>query len=251
MKKMFPILLALLLLAGCRIDAELRPDTIVDIPLKPVETVTEATQPTTEPPTEVPTDPPTEPPTEKQTEKSKKKVKKSSTKKTSAKKKASTKKKNSTKATEAPTPTLPPTEPPTEAPTRPSVSSYTPTKLDKAIAEAINDRRKEAGLPELSTSKKLSAAAAQRACELPLSWSHSRPDGSDFATVLAEFGLDSSACTENLYYTTGSAKSGEILSKWMDSDSHRENILSEDMDTIGIATCTADGVTYIAALFIG
>ena len=53
MKKIIPILLALLLLAGCKIDAEIWPDTIVDIPVDPTEAVTEETTaaPTTEPET--------------------------------------------------------------------------------------------------------------------------------------------------------------------------------------------------------
>ena len=41
MKKIVPVLLALFLLAGCKIDAEIRPDTIVDIPIDPTEEVTE------------------------------------------------------------------------------------------------------------------------------------------------------------------------------------------------------------------
>ena len=58
MKKIIPILLVLLLLAGCKIQTDIRPDTIVDIPLEPTEAVTEApTEEVTEEPTEAPTVP--------------------------------------------------------------------------------------------------------------------------------------------------------------------------------------------------
>ena len=53
MKKIIPILLILLLLAGCKIETDIRPDTIVDIPLEPTEAVTEApTEETVTEPTE-------------------------------------------------------------------------------------------------------------------------------------------------------------------------------------------------------
>ena len=274
MKKIILILL-ILMLAGCKAAPEIRPDTIVDIPLEPTQTetvveetteATEATEPT-EAPTEA-TEPATQEPTEAPTQKP---STSSSNKNISTKKPSSTssssRKDTSTKATQPPKPTqpttepatepttepptVPTTEPPTEAPTRPSVSSYSPTALDYAVADAINARRAEAGLPALTVSSSLSTAAAQRACELPINWSHTRPDGSWFTTVLDEFGCGSAGAAENLYYTAGSGDAETIVAKWMSSDAHRENILSEAAASIGVATCRADGVTYVAALFIG
>ena len=165
MKKIIPILLILLLLAGCKIETDIRPDTIVDIPLEPTEDVTEppteevteATEPPTEAPTEAPTEPPTEKATEKPTEKTQSSSKGSSGN-TSSKKPSSgssSKKDKTTKATESTKPTEPPTEAPTKAPEKPS-GTYSPTKLDKAITAAINEQRAEAGLPALSASTKVS-----------------------------------------------------------------------------------------------
>ena len=278
MKKLIPVILALLLLAGCKIDTEIRADTIVDIPLDPTEATTEqiteaaqpSTEPTTEETTEDPTETPTDPPTEKATEKPKSSSNKSSSKKSSSKNSSNKKKDQNTKATdptkstkptepptEAPTevpteaPTEVPTEAPTEAPTAAVVSAYSPTKLDKAIVTAINARRTDAGLPKLSSSKKLGNAAARRAGELPASWSHTRPDGSDFSTILAEFNIRAADCSENLYYTMDSISANDLVDKWMDSKQHRAIILSENFQTIGVANHTSDGVTYIAVLFIG
>ena len=270
MRKLLPILFLVLVLTGCKIEAELRPDTIVDIPLDPTDTVTESvTEDATEPEetTEPATDPPTQPPTQKATEKPRDDSKKSSGKKSSGKK-TSTKDKDKptesptkatkpteppTKATQPPTdpPTEPPTQPPTEPPTQPADLPYSPTQLDKAIMEAINARRTEAGLPELDTFQKLGTAAALRAEELTQTWSHTRPDGSDFSTVLVEIGIDGDISAENLFYTTGPADAEALVAKWMGSEQHRENILAADMKSMGVATAEADGVTYIAALFIG
>ena len=259
MKKIIPILLALLLLAGCKIETDIRPDTIVDIPVDPTEEVTEV--PTeevteaTEPPTEPLTEASTEPPTEKTTEKPKSSSKDSSGK-TSSKKPSSgsSSNKNKTeKATEATEPTEPPTEPPTEVPTKapekPS-GSYSPSKLDKAIITAINEARAEADLPELSTSKKLSNAAAQRAYEISICWSHSRPDGSGFSTVLEEFGVSGSDAAECLCFIPDPASANDVVSMWLDSGKDRTNLLSEEVDTIAVASYSEDGILYIAALLI-
>lgn len=269
MRKLLPILLALLLLAGCKVDADIRPDTIVDIPLEPTQPVTEAHTEATEPATEEPTEPPTEEPTEIPTEaptrapakksssgSSSRKSTGSSSKKnsgSSSKKNNTSKKETTPKATEAPTqaPTEAPTEPPTEAPTDPVVTSYAPDALDKAVIAAINAQRTAAGLPELATGGKLSTAAGQRASDLSVTWNRTRPDGSDFSTVLVEFGCGFSTAAQNLYYTTGSADADALVAQWMNADEQRAHILSASFTAIGVANYSADGVTYVAALFIG
>ena len=251
MKKIIPILLVLLLLAGCKIETDIRPDTIVDIPLEPTEAVTEA--PTeevteaTEPPTEAPTEASTEPPTEKATEKPKSSSKGSSGKTSSKKPSAnsSSNKDKPTKATEA----TKPTEAPTKAPSKPS-GSYSTTKLDKAIITAINEERADAGLPALTTSKKLSNAAAQRAYEISISWSHSRPNGSSFSTALKEFGVSGANPAECLCFIPESPSAKDVVSMWMDSGKDRASLLSEEVDTIAVASYSEDGILYIAALLI-
>ena len=255
MKKIVPILLALLLLAGCKIDTAIRTDTIVDIPLDPTDAPTEAvteevteapTEPPTEASTEAPTEAPTEPATEKPTEKPKSSSKGSSGK-GSSKKPSSGNSSSKDKTAEKPQATEPPTQAPTEAP---SVSSYSPTKLDKAVIAAINTRRAEEGLPELSSSKKLATAAAQRACELSISWGHTRPDGSGYSTVLKEFGVSGSAEAELVCFVIGSESADTVVEKWENSKEQRRGMLSADADTIGVGSYTTDGMTYIVALLI-
>ena len=250
MKKILPILLILLLLAGCRIETDIRPDTVVEIPLEPTEEATEpAAEEVTEAPTESPTEAATEAPTEKAAAKPTDKPK-SSSKGTSSGKKPSSKKEPAIKATEASKATELPTEAPTEAPTKAPekpTGSYSPGRLDKAIIAAVNVARTEAGLPELTTSKKLTNAAAQRAFELSTHWSHTRPDGSDFSTVLKEFGVSGSDPAECLYFDAGSFSAEDVIELWITTSN---TMFSEQPDTIGVASYTEDGVTYICALFI-
>lgn len=255
MRRIWMILLLALVLTGCRSIADIKPDTIVDIPLHPTvpptressEPVTEATElPTeTEPATEPtePTQPTTQPP------------------KTNTGSKPSGSKKPSQSSTgKKPTATQPPTEPPTSAPTEPPTevptvppaydpSGYVPCSLDRAVAEGINARRLAEGLDEFRFDERLCAIASVRARELAQTWHSSRPDGGEGITVLAEYGYGYSVAAENLYYGPGDADA--IVDKWMNAKYHRAHILAENMTAIGAGSYTYDGITFVAVLFVG
>ena len=258
--KKFAVFLLILLLTGCRSELEILPDTIVDIPLDPTESATAEAAEKTQIITAAATDAPTEPTTEEATKKPAKNSGSSGSKNNASSQGSSgSKNTSSAKPTEKPTakPTVPATDPPTsqpateaesEAPTRPSVSSYNPTSLDRSAADAINARRSEAELSALSLDGRLCTAAAQRARELSVSWSHTRPDGSHYSTVLAEFSCGYSQARENLYYTAGSANAKTIVEKWISSDDHREILLSPNAAAMGIASFQCDGITYCVVL---
>lgn len=231
MRKIWIIIALTLILTGCKSAFDIKPDTIVDIPLHPTEeATTEQTEPDTVPEeTEsLPTE--TEPPTEE-----------------------STKPPSSGKTPDAQPPTDPPTEPPTDPPTQPAVydpSGYVPGSLDRAVADTINTRRQEAGLDTLRFDKRLCAIASVRAREVSTLWSQSRPDGSPGISVLREYGYSYARAGENLYYGAGSAAT--IVDKWMSAEARRANILMEAATAIGVGSYTSpDGLTYVSVLIAG
>ena len=70
-----------------------------------------------------------------------------------------------------------------------------------------------------------------------------RPDGRPFDTALEEAGFSVSAAGENIAYDyKGTAES--VVSLWMNSQYHRENILSKEFNYIGVGVCK-DGWTDI------
>lgn len=277
MRKILLILCLALTLTGCKTVAEIKPDTIVDIPLHPTESNTQPTERPTEPevpgdtrPTEIPAQ--TQPPTEAATEKpaagssgGKPAGSKPTGNTGSSEKPPATQppvQKPTEPVTQPPTepPTQPVTEPPTEAPTEPPTelpappvydpAGYVPGSLDRAVADAVNDLRREAGLAELAFDDRLSAIASVRARELSLEWSHIRPDGSDGLTVLAQFGYSHSWAAENLF--NGAAGGEKIAARWMSADSTAANILSGSAAVIGVGSFTThDGLTCVAAIFAG
>ena len=138
------------------------------------------------------------------------------------------------------------TEPePTEADLY-DISGYSLGSLEKSMATAINAYRAEEGLGELSLSSRLSAIASCRGYEVSRVWSHTRPDGRDYRTVLSDYGYGGSA-QELLVYVSGSGDAQSIVDKWMASDSHRELLLGA-VSTVGIGIYRANGYTYIACL---
>ena len=215
------VLLALVL-TGCRVQTDWKPDIIVDIPLNPTEPSdqpTETAPPETEAPTEMPTEAPTEMPTT-----------------------------DGSHGECSPPRTEPVTEPPEPAMTY-DPSGYRAGSLDRAVAEAVNAERQTAGLDALPLDARLSAIASVRARELAVSWSHTRPDGSGWQTVLGQYGYGYARAAENLWFGTGGGTA--IVEKWMGSEAHRETILS-DHTAIGVGSYTSpDGVTYVAAIFAG
>lgn len=259
MKKILVILLSVLMLAGCKTIADIRPDTIVDIPMHPTEAETQpATEAQTVPATEEQTQPVTEPETEPTVPATKPASQSSSSSggrkpSSGSSGKGNSGSKNPTKPKATEPPTQPPTEPPTEAPTAPPAydpSGYAPGSRDRGVADAVNARRQEAGLPPLTLNSRLCAIASVRAWEASRIWSQSRPDGSAGISVLDEYGYGYSNAAQNLYFGGGSAE--YIVGQWMNTGERKANILMESASAIGVGTYQDDdGVVYVAALFVG
>jgi uncharacterized protein YkwD len=117
------------------------------------------------------------------------------------------------------------------------------------MKDAINGYRTAAGLGELSLSSRLCAIASCRGYEISQVWSHTRPDGRGYQTVLSDYGYGGSA-RELLVYVSGSGDGQAIIDKWMASDSHKELLLG-GYSTVGIGVYRAGGYTYVACLLAG
>lgn len=111
-----------------------------------------------------------------------------------------------------------------------------------SVFEQVNQMRAEIGLPELCWSDELAAAADIRAKEIQKSFSHTRPDGSEWWTVDSEVTYG-----ENL--AKGYQSADSVMAAWMDSSEHKDNILYSGFRTIGIAVYESNGKWYWAQEF--
>lgn len=130
------------------------------------------------------------------------------------------------------------------------ISDYVAGGLEYGVVDQINACRTEEGLEPLSMSGTLCGIASVRAYEVCLSWSHTRPNGSEWQSVLSDYGYGYGAAEEDLVHTAG-FDAASIVSKWMDSDSSRADILSADFTTIGVGVYSVDGTVFLAAIFVG
>lgn len=141
------------------------------------------------------------------------------------------------------------TESPETEPLLYDISGYSVGALEYGILDRINEYRAEAELEELELDEWLCAIGSCRSYESSLVWSHTRPDGRGYATVLSDYGYSTGGVKELLVYVYGSEDGADMVDKWMSSDSHRELLLGS-FSTLGVGVCRANGFTYVACLLI-
>ena len=112
----------------------------------------------------------------------------------------------------------------------------------KAAFAKVNEIRVANGLNPLSWNYQVENAAKVRANEIVGSFSHTRPDGRPWYTA-----DDKVLYRENLAQYYDSAE--EVVAAWMNSPSHRANILKGDFKSGAIFTVEVDGEVYWAEEF--
>lgn len=118
----------------------------------------------------------------------------------------------------------------------------------RRIAELVNEERAKAGLSPLTLQKNISAAAQVRAVETETSFSHTRPNGTNFSTALKEAGVSYRGSGENIAW--GQKTPEQVMQGWMNSPGHRANILNAKYTSIGVGYYqNTRGVNYWTQLF--
>lgn len=116
------------------------------------------------------------------------------------------------------------------------------------VVKLVNEERAKAGLNAVALDKELEAAALIRAKETEISFSHTRPDGRSFVSVLKDQGISYRGAGENIAW--GQSSPEEVMRGWMNSDGHRANILNPSFTKIGVGYYrNANGRNYWTQLF--
>lgn len=145
------------------------------------------------------------------------------------------------------------TQKPSANPTTPSTNNNTTqnnsglSNYANEVLKLVNQERAKAGLSALTTNSSLTAAANKRAQETKQSFSHTRPNGTSFSTVLKEYGISYRTSGENIAY--GQRTPQEVVNGWMNSPGHRANILNANFNKIGIGVYESNGTIYWSQLF--
>lgn len=105
-------------------------------------------------------------------------------------------------------------------------------RFKEQVVNLVNAERTQRGLEPLRVSASLGDIASIRAEELVTSFSHTRPNGTSCFTLYDEKGYDYSSAGENI--ALGQTTPESVMKGWMDSQGHRENILSPNFTEIGV-----------------
>lgn len=123
--------------------------------------------------------------------------------------------------------------------------SQSPSILDTDINTAdliilTNEIRNIKGLNPLTENIKLQIAATSKAKHLIQHdyFSHNSPNGKQFSEWIIESGYNFQIVGENL--AIGFESNKDVMKAWMDSPSHKENILNEKYNEIGLIVMQGD-----------
>lgn len=116
------------------------------------------------------------------------------------------------------------------------------------ILKLVNEERAKAGLHALELDTEISAAAQTRAKEIQTSFSHTRPDGRKFSSVLTDNGIRFTGAGENIAW--GQTSPEKVMEAWMNSEGHRANILNAKFTKLGVGHLqNVSGRNYWVQLF--
>lgn len=158
----------------------------------------------------------------------------------------------------APTPAPAPVEPkpePTPLPAQPTeqpqatepvavvelVSTTPAATWELEILRLTNIERQKAGLKTLTYISSLDEGAKTRSIEIITHFSHTRPDGTRFFTV---FGPDFLYRNIGENLASGFRSPEQVVTAWMNSESHRANILNEKFEQLSVAITKGDDGKY-------
>ena len=115
------------------------------------------------------------------------------------------------------------------------------------VLQKLNHLRRQMSLPELILDEQLMSAAMQRAAEISIYFSHTRPSGETCFTALPS-GYTSAA--ENI--AIGQTDAARVMEGWVNSTGHFANMISSTKTAVGIGCFyQSDGTKSWVQLFTG
>jgi uncharacterized protein YkwD len=123
---------------------------------------------------------------------------------------------------------------------RPGVLGYAASISKDEIVNLTNAKRVETGLSPLIFNETLSSAAFSKARDMIDRdyWAHTGPDGTTPWSFFSRFGYKYRYAGENLARDFSSA--GAVVDAWMNSPTHRDNILNPKYKEIGVGITEGD-----------
>lgn len=132
---------------------------------------------------------------------------------------------------------------------RPGNGSYAKAQ---EILNLVNEERSSRGLSALTLDSSLNEVAQLKAEDMAENryFSHNSPTYGSAFDMLKEYGIRYNTAGENI--AKGQKSSQAVMTGWMNSQGHRENILKKEYSKLGVGYATdKNGNTYWVQIFIG
>ncbi len=124
-----------------------------------------------------------------------------------------------------------------------------PTGIAAELLAKVNQARAENGVGAVKYSAALQGIADTRVKESVVSFGHTRPDGSHCSTAVT---VDYQITGENLIQVTSEYATADLMMEtWMNSPTHKYNILLSQFTDMAVGTTVENGTTYVSMIFIG
>lgn len=132
----------------------------------------------------------------------------------------------------------------------PGVLGYASNISTSDLLKYTNEERKLNGLGELTLNTSLSKGAEEKAADMFKNdyWAHVSPDGREPWYFFNKVGYDYSFAGENLAKNFNDSKG--VVRAWMNSPSHRENLLNPNYNEIGFAVVNGELQGYKTTLVV-
>ncbi len=120
------------------------------------------------------------------------------------------------------------------------VLAYATSMSSDALLSATNTQRDQNGVASLNINGDLTAAAQAKANDMVKRnyWSHNTPDGQEPWVFIQATGYKYTKAGENLAY--GFDNSNDAVTGWMNSPSHRDNLLDSAFSDVGFGYANSD-----------
>ena len=118
-------------------------------------------------------------------------------------------------------------------PSKNDVLAYATNISSNTLLSYTNEQRKNYNRGELTLNSQLSSAAQSKANDMVARnyWSHNTPDGQEPWIFIQNTGYEYQKAGENLAY--GFMDSGSTVTGWMNSETHKDNLLDESFTDVG------------------
>lgn len=122
-------------------------------------------------------------------------------------------------------------------------------EIKAEVLRLVNLYRSREGLTPLATENSLSQAAQKRAEEIAVRREHTRPDNSEFYSILAQYNIQYRLTGETI--ACGQQSPAQVLNAWLNSTNHRAIILDKELQEAGVGHyLTSYGMHCWELLFI-